>query len=66
MNRKSNQEDLFDYSQTNDLQYKVRQLDDKIRKSLKDNDYKRAKELTELQKKYIQELVNIGDDNNNK
>jgi len=57
----SNQEDLFDVSKTNDLQHKIRELDKKIHQSMKNNDYKKAKELTELQKKYIQELVNLND-----
>ena len=61
MNRKSNQEDLFHVSKTHDLQYKVRELDNKIRHSLKANDYAQAKKLTELQKKYLQELVNLND-----
>lgn len=62
MYSKSNQEDLFDVSKTSDLEYKVRELDKKIYQSLKNNNYQKAKELTELQKKYIQELVNLSDD----
>lgn len=61
MNRKSNQEDLFNVSKTHDLQYKVRELDNRIRQSLKVNDYAKAKKLTELQKKYLQELVSLSD-----
>jgi len=65
MNKKSNQEDLFEVSQTNDLQYKIKELDNKIRQSLKDNDYKRAKKLTDIQKQYIEELVNLTENKNN-
>ncbi|MFO7890777.1 MAG: hypothetical protein R6V04_10610 [bacterium] len=61
MHSRSNQEDLFDVSKTNDLQYKVRELDKKIHQSLKNNDYQKAKELTDLQKEYIQELVSLSE-----
>lgn len=62
---KSNQENLFEVSQTNDLHYKIKELDNKIRQSLKDNDYKRAKKLTDIQKQYIEELVNLTEQKNN-
>ncbi len=61
MNRKADQVDLFNVSKTHDLQYKIRDLDNKIRQSLKDNDYIKAKELTDLQEKYLQELVSLSD-----
>ncbi len=65
MNKTFNQEDLFEVSQTNDLQYKIKELDNKIRQSLKDNNYKQAKKLTDIQKQYIEELVNLTENKNN-
>ena len=61
MDRKADQADLFNVSKTHDLQYKIRDLDNKIRQSIKDNNYTKAKELTELQEKYLQELVSLSD-----
>ncbi len=55
------QEDLFESSGPKELKRQVRELDELIARALKENNYKRAKELTTRQEAIIQELVRMGE-----
>ena len=55
------QEDLFESSGPKELKRQVRELDDLIARALKENNYKRAKELTTRQETIIRELVRMGE-----
>ena len=55
------QEDLFESSKSQELRQRVKELDLLISKALKQDDYDRAKEYTEQQKRFIQELVEMGE-----
>ena len=59
---KAFQGDLFGSSKADELRRQVRELDSSIAKALKVNDYPKAKELTKQQKKCIQELVDLGEE----
>ena len=61
--RISVQEDLFDVSKPQSLRRRIRELDGLITKAMKRNDYEQAKSLTEEQKRFIQELVAMGETN---
>ena len=61
--RISVQEDLFDVSKPQSLRRRIRELDRLIAKAMKRNDYEQAKSLTEEQKRFIQELVAMGETN---
>jgi len=56
------QEDLFGASKPKTLRLKVKELDHLITHAMKKKDYQKAKELTDLQSKIIQELVTLGEE----
>lgn len=55
------QVNLFGVSKSEELEHRVKELDESIDLALKRNEYSRAKELTDEQKKVIQELVQMGE-----
>lgn len=55
------QKDLFDSSQSQELQMRVRELDVMIKQALKDSNYDRARTLIQEQEKIIKELVAADD-----
>ncbi len=60
--RSDAQGDLFETPQPQELRRRVRELDALISKALKKGEYDKAKDLTEQQKKLIQELVDSGEE----
>ena len=61
--RNAFQEDLFETPRTQELQRRVKELDIKIARALKKNEYEQAKALTHQQEQIIQELVSLSEGN---
>ena len=55
------QENLFGSSRSREMWSRVKELDTLIARALKENDYDRAKKLTDQQARLIQELVVLGE-----
>ena len=59
--RKKSQGNLFEESKLDILKNQVKELDMKISRALKKNDFNQAKELTDIQAELLNQLLQIGD-----